>query len=56
MREPDPQNPPGYIEKYALPGVKADEPAPVIRLQYEKNNRRDNRHIGQHSGHIIGES
>jgi hypothetical protein len=54
--QPDPQNPPSYIEEYALPCVKPDETALVVWLHYEKDNSRDYGHIGQHPSHVIGES
>src|SRR5258708_20527424 len=52
----NPQNPPGHVEKDTLPGVEAHEAAPVVGLEHEKDDRRDDGEIGQHAGHIVSES
>ena len=43
----------GDAKENALKGVKADEAPLVIGLQYQKNDCRDNGHIGQHSGDVV---
>jgi AICAR transformylase/IMP cyclohydrolase PurH len=34
--QPDPKNPPRYVEEYALPCVKPDEPVPAVRFHEEE--------------------
>src|SRR5579872_939065 len=52
----DPDYPPGNIEEDALPGVKTHEPVAVVRFDQQKDDRRDDGDIGQHSGYVVGKS
>src|SRR6266849_6956189 len=52
----NPQHEQGDAKENALKGVEADEAPLVVGLQHEKNDRRDNGNVGQHSGDIVCQS
>lgn len=54
--QPDPYYPPRDVEENRLPRVKAHEPVAAVRLNQQKDNRRDDGDIRQHSSSIIGKS
>jgi hypothetical protein len=54
--EHDPEGSPRDREEDALEGVEADEPASVVGGHHEKDNRRNDRNVGQHPSYVVSHS
>src|SRR5208337_5428319 len=54
--EDDPEQGPGDRKEDGLKSMEANETLLVERLQHQKNNRRDDGHVGQRAGHVIVKS